>query len=187
MNNYTNKELAAQCLIEAAELLRESAGRNGVGDRYREEKLKNINKEISDLKNKKSLTEKEEDRLDDLLFSRSYIDGADGSKEGAAPGSKFFGKAYGKKMSPSSVNSGNITLGKQAAKQSKQISDGFGGTEVGYSKPSRSRTFKDVEKYDRSNKKVNPIHKKINDRAQSKNESVDLSSLLREAADLLED
>lgn len=30
--DITNKKLAAQCLIEAAELLNESAGRNGIGD-----------------------------------------------------------------------------------------------------------------------------------------------------------
>ena len=37
--NMTNKELAAQCLIEAAELLGESAGRNGVASRMNKHNL----------------------------------------------------------------------------------------------------------------------------------------------------
>ena len=114
------------------------------------------------------------------------MDGYDGSSSISTPGSKFFGEAYARKASPASVNHGNISLGKDSAKISRQIAEGKGGTEVGYVKPSSSYTYSGVEKYDRSDRKVNPIHTKINERAKkAQNECADLAILLTEAALLL--
>jgi hypothetical protein len=46
-----NNELAAQCLIEAANLLGESAGRNGVAMRYHEARYKNLKKQNDENEN----------------------------------------------------------------------------------------------------------------------------------------
>ena len=51
----TNKELAAQCLIEAAELLEESAGRNGQTIRYWEERAKILKKQNEKDKKKREM------------------------------------------------------------------------------------------------------------------------------------
>ena len=190
-----NREFAKVLLCEATELL-ESAGQNGASRRYRDARYENMKKEINELRAKANdgeLTEKEEKRLRNLKCNIGYVKQGKTFEEEehsySQPESKFFGKAYARKASPAAVNHGNITLGKDAARYSRQIAAGKStkDDDVPGIKPSALRKFDGVEKYDRSDRKVNPIHDKINKRAKSQNESADIAILLTEAALLLND
>jgi hypothetical protein len=168
-----NNELAAQCLIEAAELLGESAGRNGVAMRYRDAKLENIKKEIKELRLKDKLTNDEQERLDELLDAKSYVNS---KSDYAQPTSKLYGDAA--RRNPR-TREANIAMGKFAASASKTISDGNSDTEKPGNwsiKPSSYTSFYGIEKYDRSGKKINPIHNKINKKA-SINEAIEFAEL----------
>ena len=188
-----NKEFAKVLLSEATDLLSESAGQNGVGRRYRDARYENMKKEIAELRakaNDNGLTEAEEKKLRNLRTNIGYVEQGKTFKEESEgysqPESKFFGEAYARKASPAAVNHGNIILGKDAARYSRQISAGKStkDDDVPGIKPSGLRKYDGVEKYDRSDRKVNHIHKKINDRAtKSQNESI--AVLLTEAALLL--
>ena len=183
-------ELATQLISKGVELLDESAGRNGVAERYREEHLKNMTKEISDLKAKAKmgkLTDDEEKRLDKLRYNKMYVKGAKGGNDISNPESKYLGSraAKAKANGADFFYEGNKKLGKDAAAWSKEISDGNANKRMGMfgMKPSSFRHYDGVERYDRSDRKVNPIHDKINKRAKSQNETV--ADLLTEAAYLL--
>ena len=184
-----NREFAKVLLTEASELL-ESGGQNSTDSRYREARLKNIRKEIAELKakGKDNFTEDDKKRLRKLMTAEMYVDGAYGGNEISMPGSKYFGEAYARKASPASVNHGNISLGKDAARYSRHIAAGKADQDgdIPGIPPSALRKYDGIERYDRSDRKVNPIHKKINDRAKkTQNESI--AVLLTEAALLLND
>ena len=191
INDYNRKDLIASCLMEAANIMSESAGRNGVADRYRDAKLENVKKEIAQLKAKGNLSEEEEDKLLELRDTASYLKGAHGGNKMSEPGSKYFGEAYAKKASPANVNHGNIELGKRAAEYSKQISDGNSNKGVGDFgvAPSHLKRYSGAEKYDRSDKKPAEIHDKINNRAKkAMGESVENHLAFADAIlDLLDD
>ena len=195
-----NREFAQVLLSEATELLAESAGANGVARRYRDARYENMKKEISKLRAKANdgkLTKEEERKLNNLMHNLDYVNQGKTFKEAendlSQPESKFFGEAFARKASPASINHGNIMIGKNAAAYSKQIASGKStkDDDVPGLKPSSFRKYDGVEKYDRSDRKVNPIHKKIEENAKraeakkSQNESIDLAILLTEAALLL--
>ena len=178
----TNKELRAQLLIEAADALEESAGRNGVAHRYREAKYENV---------------KDAPKGTEDYSAKLYLRGWNGGNKWSLPESKWFGKQAAIAHAKGDIRQegGDIALGKQQARISRKISDGehiIGGYD-----------HHGIDRYERSDRKSNHIHDTIKDNVKhpgrygseeyraksgmykSKNESV--ADLLMEAAYMLMD
>ena len=154
----TNKELAAQCLIEAAELLGESAGRNGVASRM----------------NKHNLLTPDESK---------YASALDKYKKAFT---KRMGEFRDWEEEDEFKNSTDPLISKTPSMLKKGFKSYVLNNEYGPredNKKLREHVFKEYD--NQSNRKIHPIHKLITSR-ESKNESVDIDALLEEAMDLLD-
>ena len=171
----TNKELAAQCLIEAAELLGESAGRNGANDRLVS------TAELNRLKNGKTLEHDEfvdwlrggrEQRLKDL--EKQAKTGKDYRKGNP----KYRGKDYLDRRSIRQMHGQTIddyvddyNYASKNPHLHKLINR---NAELAEAKAKHKQALEDMPyKYEKLMRK-------------SKNESVDIDALLEEAMDLLD-
>ena len=163
----TNKELAAQCLIEAAELLEEAQGQKGLTAINTNRHADSLKKDMSYLSDNKLM---------------------DWSKNLAM---KQYDKMLNKHDVKKLENVGKRIRSAQAAytkHASKHID--FGGDET-LSKfvegVTNKRPIDDKEKMRRSNIKLGyQVAKAWSDAMKSKNESVDIDALLEEAMDLLD-
>ena len=199
--SYTNKELAAQCLIEAAGLLNESGGARQRYIRQLADKQDDLKKRItreeklvSHGKSPETL-EKLREEYDEVkekareYSHRIYNNTHEHSDE------RFYIDNNYMSYEPESIEQHHME--DEWQNMSKAARD----KRVMHSKMDRTDTYLDTgcsykfknlidnKNYENVTKKRNKdLHKKINDRAKNlKNESVGISSLLREAADLLED
>ena len=178
----TNKELRAQLLIEAADALEESSGRNGVLARYR----KAIYEKTKD-------APKHSDEHQVAVSSQGW----NNKRHGGYPESKYWGRDAAISKAKYGINEpDSIRIGKDRASHSKNVCDGN-------SEYLSSDIYRGIDRYDRSDRKSNHIHDTIRDnvkypgrygseeyRAKSgmykaKNESV--ADLLMEAAYMLMD
>ena len=173
----TNKELSAQCLIEAAELLGESAGRNGIMDKYlatRElNKLKNGegNDDVSDWYHGGR-----EQRIKDLekqdRTGKRYRHGKPEMR-----GKDYLDKRY-ERQRDAQVNDMSADINGQAAlgkRGSIWLHDLINrNAELAEAKAKHKQALEDMPyKYQKLMRK-------------SRNESVDIDALLEEAMDLLD-
>ena len=159
--SYTNKEFVAQCLIEAAELLSESVGRNSAIEKYRN--IKYGGKNPDDTWTKKM--------------------GKDIARDVAKQRDKKYGVfEKGKKKRDMKYIEEYIAFAKRNGELKKEILD-----DIRAEHDKTSDKKHNLNAIVNSNGKGNTNMYLRKKRLEARNESIDLSSLLREAADLLED
>lgn len=176
--DITNKKLAAQCLIEAAELLNESAGYNGLPEKVLKQRA---DKAKSDYEKEKAKND-EIDKTGEKIGARFF------SYDNKNPG--FIGRSN-EYILKDDIDENNEKLKRTITdhKALKMFKQRFGNGKL-------FDTAKDIymanslggDLYDKVKEAKNgtgsPLHKRINDRAKTKNESISL--LLDEAIELLE-
>ena len=174
----TNKELAAQCLIEAAELLEESAGRNGATDReYATKRLNRLKNGEPDeyARFHDQLHGGREQRIKDLekevRTGKTYYKGEPfrKGKEYLDKRSErqFLGRLLDRSVDFNSYISKNPNLHK-LINQNAEVAE------------ARKKLAAAKDEFDRKKRENDKLHKAV------KNESVDIDALLEEAMDLLD-